>query len=357
MIGLYISKHILTIGCQWKKPKGGIAVVLNSYSRIYQKFNIIVNSNGKNTVANAVQLLYSLIATTLKLLLCRRITIVHIHTASNNSFRRSAMFITLARFFRRKVIVHVHGGGFKEYYDKNTSFVHKNLLKCDTIIALTEYWKEFFEGLGFENVIVVPNIVDSPIIQEKKYHDDKVHILYLGLITKAKGIYDLLDVINEHKVEFDGKITLHIGGNGETITLQNIIKEHGFSNIVKFEGWVSGDKKVELLNNTDVFILPSYTEGLPISILEAMSYSLPVISTPVGGIPEVVRDGENGFLIKPGDKDALFNAIVRLANDEELREKMGNISYSKVQAHLPEIVAKELEDIYKKLTKEENKQN
>ena len=139
--------------------------------------------------------------------------------------------------------------------------------------------------------------------------------------------------------------------------LQSIINECGLSKIVRFEGWVSGDKKVELLNNTDVFILPSYTEGLPISILEAMSYRLPVISTPVGGIPEVVRDGENGFLIKPGDKDALHNAIVRLANDEELREKMGNISYSKVQPHLPEIVAKELEDIYKKLVKEENKRN
>lgn len=357
MIEKEISKHVITIGCQWKKPKGGIAVVLNSYSRIYQKFNIIVNSNGKNAVANLVQLLFSLIATTLKLLLCKGIKIVHIHTASNNSFRRSAMFISLAKFFKRKVVIHIHGGGFKEYYEKNTSFVHKNLLKCDTIIALTEYWKEFFEGLGFENVIVVPNIVDSPTIQERKCNDGKKHILYLGLITKAKGIFDLIDTIYEHKEDLKGNIVLHVGGNGETETLKKKIGNYSLQNIVIFEGWVSGEKKVQLLNNADVFILPSYTEGLPISILEAMSYSLPVISTPVGGIPEVVRDGENGFLIKPGDKDALFNAIVRLTNDEELREKMGNISYSKVQPHFPEIVAKELEDIYKKLTKEENKQN
>lgn len=351
MITKNTSKQILTIGCQWKNPKGGIAVVLNSYSRIFPEFNIIVNSNGKNAIANLLQLLYSLVATTLRLIFCRNIRIVHIHTASYNSFKRSVLFISLAKFFKRKVVIHIHGGGFKEYYEKNTSFVHKNLLKCDTIIALTEYWKEFFEGLGFENVIVVPNVVDSPTIQERKCDDGKTHILYLGLITKAKGIFDLIDTIYEHKEELNGKIILHIGGNGETATLQSIINECGLSKIVRFEGWVSGDKKVELLNNTDVFILPSYTEGLPISILEAMSYRLPVISTPVGGIPEVVRDGENGFLIKPGDKDALHNAIVRLANDEELREKMGNISYSKVQPHLPEIVAKELEDIYKHLLK------
>lgn len=352
MIEKDTSKRVLTIGCQWKKPKGGIAVVLNSYSRIYLEFNIIVNSNGKNAIANLLQLLYSLVMTTAKLAFCRDIKIVHIHTASYNSFKRSALFISLAKYFKRKVVVHIHGGGFKEYYEKNTSFVHKNLLKCDTIIALTEYWKEYFNGLGFGNVTIVPNIVDSPVRQEKKNNDGKVHILYLGLIAKAKGIYDLLDVINEHKTEFDGKITLHIGGNGETTTILNIIKEQGLSNIVKFEGWVSGDKKVELLNNADVFILPSYTEGLPISILEAMSYKLPVISTPVGGIPEVIKDGKNGFLFTPGDKDALYQAIGKLTTDKGLREEMGEKSYKKVQPHFPKSISLKLKNIYQEVLKQ-----
>ena len=349
MINQNISKRILTLGCQWRKPKGGIAVVLNSYSRLFPKFNIIVNSNGKNMIANLLQLLYSLVVTTLELIFFRNIKIVHIHTASYNSFKRSALFISLARFFKRKVVVHIHGGGFKEYYEKNTSFVHKNLLKCDTIIALTEYWKDFFEGLGFDNVVIVPNIVDSPVVQEKKYNDGKVHILYLGLIAQAKGIYDLLDVLCEHKVEFEDKVILHIGGNGETATLQNLIEEYKLSQIVKFEGWVSGDKKVELLNNADVFILPSYTEGLPISILEAMSYGLPVISTPVGGIPEVIEDGENGFLITPGDKVSLYNAIIKLITNKELRKSMGEESYKKVQQHFSKNISMKLENIYKEL--------
>ena len=349
MIIQNISKRILTLGCQWRKPKGGIAVVLNSYSRLFPKFNIIVNSNGKNMIANLLQLLYSLVVTTLELIFFRNIKIVHIHTASYNSFKRSALFISLARFFKRKVVVHIHGGGFKEYYEKNTSFVHKNLLKCDTIIALTEYWKDFFEGLGFDNVVIVPNIVDSPVVQEKKYNDGKVHILYLGLIAQAKGIYDLLDVLCEHKVEFEDKVILHIGGNGETATLQNLIEEYKLSQIVKFEGWVSGDKKVELLNNADVFILPSYTEGLPISILEAMSYGLPVISTPVGGIPEVIEDGENGFLITPGDKVSLYNAIIKLITNKELRKSMGEESYKKVQQHISKNISMKLENIYKEL--------
>ena len=343
------SKKILTIGCQWKQPKGGIAVVLNSYSRIFPIFNIIVNSNVKNAITNLLQLLYSLIAITFKLIFCRSIKIVHLHTASYNSFKRSVLFISLTKFFRRKVVIHIHGGGFKEYCEKNKGFVYKNLLKCDTIIALTEYWKEYFNGLGLENVVIVPNIVDAPVVQNKKYDDGKTHILYLGLITKAKGIYDLLDVVNKHKTELENKIILHIGGNGETSTLQSIIKENGLSQIVKFEGWVSGEKKVELLNNADVFILPSYTEGLPISILEAMSYRLPVISTPVGGIPEVIKDGENGFLFTPGDKDALYNAINNLVADKNQREDMGEKSYKRVQQHFPDKVAEILENIYTEL--------
>lgn len=349
MINKETRKRVLTIGCQWKKPKGGIAVVLNSYSRIFPKFNIIVNSNGKNAIANLLQLLYSLVMTTFRLLFCKSIRIVHIHTASYNSFKRSALFISLARFFKRKVVIHIHGGGFKEYYEKNTSFVHKNLLKCDTIIALTEYWKEFFEGLGFENVIVVPNVVDSPTIQERKCDDGKTHILYLGLITKAKGIFDLIDTIYEHKEDLKGNIVLHIGGNGETETLKKMIGDYSLQDIVLFEGWVSGEKKIELLNNADIFILPSYTEGLPISILEAMSYRLPVISTPVGGIPEVIEDGKNGILFTPGDKEALYRAIEKLYTDKEQRKSMGELSYSKVQSYFPDNVSEKLENIYKEL--------
>lgn len=349
MIQNNISEQVLSIGCQWKKPKGGIAVVLNSYSRIFPVFNIIVNSNGINAIANILQLLYSLFVITFKLLFYRSIKIVHIHTASYNSFKRSTLFITLTKLFKRKVVIHIHGGGFKEYYEKNKAFVHRNLSKCDIIIALTEYWRIYFKGLGFDNVVIVPNIVDAPVVLKNMNDDGKTHILYLGMITKAKGIYDLLDVVNKYKTALENKIILHIGGNGETSTLQSIIKENGLSQIVKFEGWVSGEKKVELLNNADVFILPSYTEGLPISILEAMSYRLPVISTPVGGIPEVIKDGENGFLFTPGDKDALYNAINNLVADKNQREDMGEKSYKRVQQHFPDKVAEILENIYTEL--------
>lgn len=349
MITQDISKKVLTIGCQWKKPKGGIAVVLNSYSRIFPYFNIVANSNGKNSFVNGLQLLYSIVITFFKLLFCKSIKIVHIHTASYNSFRRSAFFISLAKTFKKKVIIHIHGGGFKEYYEKKQVFVKKYLRKCDIIIALTEYWKAFFQSIGFVNTVIIENIIDFPTIVENKKNDSKLHIIYLGLITKQKGIYDLLETIKDHKTDFCEKIVLHIGGNGEIETLKKYITQYNLTEIVKFEGWVSGEKKNLLLNKADIFILPSYTEGLPISILEAMSYSLPIISTSIGGIPEIVQNEENGFLIQPGDMEALYNAIIKLSASKEIREKMGKISYQKVQSYFPDKVSEKLETIYNKL--------
>lgn len=349
MIDKFLSEQVLTIGCEWKNPKGGIAVVLNSYSRIFSKFNVVVNSNGNNVLMNLFQLVYSLIYTFFLLMFCRKLKIVHIHTASYNSFRRTRLFIFLTKFFRRKVVLHVHGGGFKEYFNKNKDYVLKRLEKCDVIIALTESWKVFFNEMGLKNVMVVPNIVDMPIVGNTREIDGKVHMLYLGLITKQKGIYDLIDMISEYKEILKDKLILHIGGNGEIKELQKLIVENSLAEFVKFEGWVSGSKKCSLLSQSDIFILPSYIEGLPISILEAMAYKLPIISTPVGGIPEIIEDGKNGFLVTPGDKKELYKVLRKLVDDGDLRHTMGNFSYEKVESHLPDAVSHNLQTIYQKL--------
>lgn len=106
---------------------------------------------------------------------------------------------------------------------------------------------------------------------------------------KRKGIYDILDVLSEHREEFLNKLEFLFGGDGDVEQVQAIIREQNLNNIAKYQGWVSGIKKERLLNQADAYILPSYNEGLPISVLEAMSYSLPIISTTVGGIPEILK--------------------------------------------------------------------
>ena len=119
-----------------------------------------------------------------------------------------------------------------------------------------------------------------------------------------------------------------------------------------FEGWVSGEKKHQLLSISDVYILPSYHEGLPISILEAMYYQLPVISTPVGGTAEAVQEGVNGFLVTPGDKAALYDRLVKFMVQPDLARTMGVASGRIVSRYLPDTIFAQLSDIYKSMLAE-----
>jgi glycosyltransferase involved in cell wall biosynthesis len=146
---------------------------------------------------------------------------------------------------------------------------------------------------------------------------------------------------------------LIIGGNGEIQHLLDLINKHHIEDIVEFLGWISSNEKADVLNNADVYILPSYHEGLPISILESMSYGKAVISTKVGGIPEIVRNNENGLLINPGDLEAIKQSLnFFLENPRKIKE-YGNISEQKVQKYLPHSVLKELEEIYKSVLSNE----
>ena len=129
------------------------------------------------------------------------------------------------------------------------------------------------------------------------------------------------------------------------------IEEGGLQNIVTFEGWVAGENKIDLLNWAKLFILPSFNEGLPIAILEAMSYKMPIISSSVGGIPEIVKDGVNGSIVTPGNDEEIFKAIKKYVDDRTLLSKQGEESYKVVQTYLPEYVMNHLKEIYENLLK------
>lgn len=347
MLTKEISDSILTIGCEYRPPKGGIAQVIDTYYRyIYPTRLFIANSaDNKSRLCKFMKCANALAETTLRLIFQKRIKVVHIHTASWNSFRRSALFIRLAKMMHRKAVVHVHGGGFKKYYASNPEFVRKYLLMADCVIALSESWKDFFVNeVGLSNVHIVHNIIPKPI-KESVADDGVLHGLFLGKICKDKGIYDLLQAIDLKKEELDGRFMLHIGGNGETERLEQFIAEHRLQKLVRYEGWVDAQRKPQLLNLCRIYILPSYIEGLPISILEAMSYGEAVLSTPIGGIPEVVTP-DIGCLIQPGDVDSLACQLVRFSCQKERVADMGRNAEKEIAAFLPENVMNELYKIY-----------
>lgn len=358
MLPVEISQQILTVGEEYLEPKGGIGSVLYSYSNHFPIFNFV--SSYKMFASKILIILYYLKACyelALTLYKNKEFRIIHIHGSYKGSTFRKCGILLLAKYvFRRKVIYHSHGSQLKLFYEESSAlvkfFIKFLIEKADVIICLSKQWETFFkQNFAVKKIVILENIVERPQNKDsnKVKGQDPVNVLFLGKIGERKGVYDLLDVLKKYKNSFDGKMQFHIGGNGETEKLEKFIQTNKLESLVKFEGWVTGKLKDKLLNESDVYILPSYNEGLPISILEAMSYKLPVISTTVGGIPEIIKDNYNGFLITPGDKDHLYNSLKMFIMHPELIKNMGEKSSEFINCYYPESVIPRLTKIYENL--------
>lgn len=154
--------------------------------------------------------------------------------------------------------------------------------------------------------------------------NDKI-ILYAGTINERKGYSDLIQAFAKIATKYpDWKVVF--AGNGEVEEGEQLAGQLGISGQVEFAGWVSGEKKDTLFRRASIFCLPSYAEGFPMAVLDAWAYGLPVVTTPVGGIPDVAKDGENMLLFSPGDIDRLAENIDKLISDKELRCRISNAS-------------------------------
>jgi len=350
-----LSSAILTIGPEHRNHRGGVGAVIDVYSHYYEVFNYIPSHKPGSSFYKSYVFFISIFKLFGVLLSDKRIKIIHIHGASYGSFYRKFIVFIIGKYlFRKKIIYHIHGGCYHLFY-KGSNFLSKRLIKnflshADVIICLSNSWIEFYETtFKTKRIIILPNIIDYPLTGESSGGKDLITFLFLGLICKEKGIFDLIEVIAGNKEHFRYRIKLLIGGNGEVRHLKNLIEKYHIEDMVEFLGWISSNEKANVLNSCDVYILPSYNEGLPISILESMSYGKAIISTKVGGIPEIVKDKVNGILINPGDLKQIEDALNSFLEDPELIKNYGAASLNMVQKYLPESVITELEGIYNSL--------
>jgi len=323
-------EDILFIGPNYKNHTGGIGAVLEVYSKNIKPFNFCPSFDGNyNALGKMVFFGLCLFRVFFKLLTVPQIKIVHIHGSTKGSFYRKYLLFLMAKYiFGKKVAYHMHGGSFDRFYERSNKaqrrFIEHFVNKADALICLSNSWEAYFKSHFNAKRLLVLN---NPIEQNKNIKIEKiitVEFLFLGKICDAKGVFDLLEVIRDNRELYKQKAKFRFGGNGETIRLESFIKENQLSSFVFFEGWVSGLKKHQLLLEANVYLLPSYIEGLPMSILEAMNYCLPVISTNIGGIPEILATDVNGFLIEPGDKSALKRGIDHFIDSPSDILKMGH---------------------------------
>ena len=288
----------------------------------------------------------------LRLLILRRVLAVHVHTSSRASFWRKGIFFLLAGAFRVPIILHLHGGNFDQYFDKVGSY-RKRIIRfafnhVAAVIALSDEWRKWMlSRFGKVNVFVAfnPVAIPAPVTDER----EAATLLFLGQFGQRKGIYILLAAVAKLAGEFP-TLRLLAGGDGELEQVREMANALGIKDRVEILGWVKGAAKDALLARSTIYVLPSYAENLPMSVLEAMAAGMPVISTPVGGIPSAIEHGVEGYLVTPGDSDALAEAIRGLLVDRDACRQMGEAARAKaIVKFSAEKVIADVEHVYRAL--------
>ncbi len=299
--------------------KGGITTVIEQFLSYDWNshdinFKFIPTYKDNNNLVKILFFIYSYIKI-LFYIVFKRPDVVHIHMSYKGSFNRAYMIQKIAIRFKIKNIIHLHGSEFKKWYDscneKKQKKIKEFIRKSYKFIVLGNEWKERIISIEpSANVVVVNNTVSIPE-ESTFYSTDKLRFLFLGVLIKRKGVHDLLEAINGIPREKLNNVEFIIAGTGdEELNLLNKSKKYNLEKYVNFIGWTDKEKKWQLLQECQCMILPSYNEGLPMAILEAMSYGMPIIATKVGDIPEAVIDSFNGYLFNAGDIDSLKQIII-----------------------------------------------
>ena len=248
--------------------------------------------------------------------------ILHVHMSYKGSFTRTNYLHRLCLKYGVKDIIHLHGSEFEKWYNASPESKKRKiralLRECSAIIVLGESWKHVVGSIEpSANVVVISNGVKIPDACVR-WDPDRCQLLYLGVLIPRKGLRDLLDAVKilKEKGKLQGRRFVIAGSGEEEEQLKARTKELGLTEEVFFAGWVDGEKKEKLITDSQVLLSPSYNEGLPVSILEAAAHGMPIVSTDVGDISSVVRDGENGILIQPGQIGELADGILTVSEEE-----------------------------------------
>jgi glycosyltransferase involved in cell wall biosynthesis len=292
--------------------------------------------------------------------------LVHYHTSRHAALLKDLLIAALLRSLGRcRVVGHVHHASYPTLLVGDSR--RARLFQVRLIARLFDRTVLMSESIRRELTAVLPanerhrfetrtrvvyNFTTLPALEPLlRRESGPLNLLFIGNVGRAKGIFELLAMAASVLAGAPGSLQLVLAGPFDSPSVGDevmaVIREKGLTDHVKLPGQVSGEAKETLFRTADVFVLPSHAEGVPLSMLEAMSYALPVVATSVGGIPEVLADGEAGMLVPPRDVQALCQAIRKLSGSAELRARMGQCGRKRVEhRHAPDQFLRAVEAIY-----------
>ncbi len=287
-----------------------------------------------------------------RFLFARRVDVVHLHMTTRGSVARKCVLLLLSRVLRRPVILHMHGADFFAFHDQLPLILRRPLAAilrlASHVVVLGEGWRQGLmarTGLAAAQVSVIRNGVSAPHAGGRG-SGARVHLLFLGRLGERKGVPDFLAALASRRMAARSwRATL--AGDGEVAHFAAAIARSGLAGRVALPGWVDRDAAAALLASADILVLPSFHEALPMAVVEAMAHGVAVIATPVGALPEILRDSQNAILVPPGDVPALTEALVRLIDDPALRARLAQAGHAAFRAELDvAVTARQLSALY-----------
>ena len=276
--------------------------------------------------------------------------VVHIHASARAGFWRDCAYAGVALALRCPVILHLHGGELEAFFDAlggpAKAAVRGLLERCELIAVPSQRLAGFLRTVSPHiRTASLPHPVPMPMPAPQDAPRPSL-ILFLGRLEPHKGIFDLLEAVAKVRAAVPD-VRLVCAGEGSRVAVARYAEHLGIAEAVKFTGWVGPSGKRALLESAAVYALPSYAEGMPMGLLEAMAAGVPVIASPVGGMPEVVVDGVTGFLAAPGDVATLERLLRRLLLDRALGARVGAAARETVRLRFaPERALARLEALY-----------
>jgi glycosyltransferase involved in cell wall biosynthesis len=278
--------------------------------------------------------------------------VVHVHATVRGSMLRKAFVVLLARVLRRRVILHMHSGPGDVVFERTklgplrVTLFRRMFRRADIVLAVSAASaKALEETYAAHDVVVVPNPAPVvPAVPLKRGEKSPTALYVGGFANRVKGGEELLAALAGPELE---RLRAVLAGPGELPAAgeQLLAARPG----MEWRGWLGEDEREQALREAAIFVLPSTSEGLPMALLEAMAWGRAIVATAVGGVPDVLTDGEDALIVPPSDPPALAAALARLAGDSDLRERLGPAARHRARRLNAEEVTDRLDRIYQDL--------
>jgi glycosyltransferase involved in cell wall biosynthesis len=287
-----------------------------------------VTTRGRGSILLSPLFLTQAIVRLVLLRLLGRVDVVHINLSAFGSTYRKLILARLSRICRLPYVVHLHSDQFDQFWDSRGSVLRKEIdlmfLRSQKTIVLGEYWKRVVSDRVPDcsaKIVIVPNATRTADFRDPNIMKQAANILFLGRLGSRKGVPELVMALANLGSKSGWRATL--AGDGAVSDTRAAVERAGLGDRISVPGWVGPAQVEALLRAANILVLPSFSENLPMSVIEALAHGVAVVCTPVGALPELIEHERTGLIVKPGDVEGLASALERLIDDPELRQRLG----------------------------------